>query len=142
MWLDGSYGEWGLRRRCIRRGFHGGVVRYAGVGNTVVSGGEWEHGGQWGGMGGKIRERRTTMKVVVHFSLRTVRLQIPGSPLMYLLPQSLRRANMNRPHPFGKGRGGYGYVLASEVSCVVIGWAHIPQQMGEALSESLHEVET
>jgi len=74
----------------------------------------------------------------MHFT----RLKIPGSPLVYLLPQSLRRANMNCPHPFGKGRGGYGYVLASEVSCVVIGWAHIPQQMGAALSESLHEVET
>jgi len=42
LWLDGSYGKWGLRHHCIQHGFHGGVIHYAGVGNMVVSGGEWE----------------------------------------------------------------------------------------------------
>jgi len=47
----------------------------------------WEHSGQWGGMGGEIRERRTMMKVVVRFSLRTVRAsKYMGSPSCISFP--------------------------------------------------------
>jgi hypothetical protein len=31
-----------------------------------------------------------------------------------LPPRILRRARLSRPHPFGKGRGGWGCILASE----------------------------
>ena len=33
-------------------------------------------------------------------------LPLPGSPLVFLLPQILHRARTSRPHPSGKGRGG------------------------------------
>jgi len=37
-----------------------------------------------------------------------------------LNPRLLRRATINRPHPFGKGRGGGGFVLASEGTAAVL----------------------
>ena len=33
-------------------------------------------------------------------------LSLPQSPLMFLPPSILRQMTVNRPHPFGKGRGG------------------------------------
>jgi hypothetical protein len=33
-------------------------------------------------------------------------LPLPGSPLVNLLPQLLRRARMSRPHPSGRGGAG------------------------------------
>ena len=32
-------------------------------------------------------------------------LPLPRSPMMFLVPQILRRATMSRPHPSGEGRG-------------------------------------
>jgi len=35
-------------------------------------------------------------------------------PFVFLLPRIIRRARLSRPHPFGKGRGDWGCILASE----------------------------
>ena len=43
-------------------------------------------------------------------------LPIPGSPLGFPPPRFLLRARMSRPHPFEKGKGDCGFVLAPEVS--------------------------
>ena len=50
-------------------------------------------------------------------------------PLVFLLPQLLRRAMMRYPHPTGKWRGECGLpVLAGGV----VDWAHIPLERGGA----------
>jgi len=40
-----------------------------------------------------------------------VGLPLPGSPLVFLVPQILCRATMSRPHPSGEGRGERGSLL-------------------------------
>ena len=48
---------------------------------------------------------------------RTARAyQFLGPPSCFPLPKFLRRVRISHPHPFGKGRGDSGFVLASEVT--------------------------
>jgi len=42
-----------------------------------------------------------------------------GSPLPLLPPRFLHPVRLSRPHPFGKGRGGWGFILACEGAVVV-----------------------
>jgi hypothetical protein len=45
-----------------------------------------------------------------------------GPPSYFPLPKFLRRVRISHPHPFGKGRGDSGFVLA-----VVVGWVEDEQ---------------
>jgi hypothetical protein len=47
-------------------------------------------------------------------------LPLHGYPFVFLPPWILRRASLSRPHPYGKGRGGGGRILASEGAAAVL----------------------
>jgi len=68
------------------------------LGTRVVSGIGWNEGS------GK-RPRQTSWFV---FETHSMGLPLRGSPLMFFSPQIHHRMTINRPHPFGKGRGGCG----------------------------------
>ena len=118
-------------RSLCRRGVSLAVVCYVGLVPSSPSVGLFDRlgsaDGQWGGM----REGMGKTNHGFHrgsFSVtHWMGLPIHGSPLMYSSPRFLRRARIRRPFPFGKGRGGCGYILASEVSLGFVFWAHIPQ---------------
>jgi hypothetical protein len=63
-------------------------------------------------------------------------LPLHGSPLVVILPQILRRTNLNHPHPFGKGRGG---CSGSRLSRVVVVFRFEPTSLkrGEGLASGL-----
>ena len=47
-------------------------------------------------------------------------LSLLGPPFSVLPIQILRRAKLSHPHPFGKGRGGYDCILASEGAVALV----------------------
>ena len=97
--------------------------------DSHIQGGPWhDHGGgnmaggccvgvcvismHQGGMGG--RKRTTTFIVVRYGDI------LDGPPILWVpphvnLPPFLRCTRISHPHPFGKGRGDCGFILASEV---------------------------
>ena len=80
------------------------------IGFNIISGRMEERG---------IGENEVQRKSYFVFVTYPSSLPFPRSPLVVLLPQFLRRAMMHSPHPFGKGRGGCGGVLASEAVVVL-----------------------
>jgi len=71
------------------------------LGTRVVSGIGWNEG-----LG---KQPRQTLWFV--FETHSMGLPLPGPPLMFFSPQIHHRTTINRPHPFGKGRGGCGATL-------------------------------
>ena len=58
------------------------------------------------GGGGQLDGIKEGMKKTNHDVTHYMGLPHPGSPLVFPPPPFLHRANLSRPHPSGKGRGG------------------------------------
>ena len=67
-----------------------------------------------------------TMTYIVARFCDTPGLPLPRSPMMFLVPQILRRATTSHPHPSGEGRGAR--ILVGDAT----DRAHIPQHRGGA----------
>jgi len=106
-WCGGLSIPYPSREGKIVRGRSYVSSMYTGVGN---GGGLWDEMSGWMGVSfNGMNEKMKQTNDDVHrgsFSERTGRASHTlGPPLVYLAPPFLRRANLSRPHPYGKGRG-------------------------------------